>query len=202
MKKFSIQEALSTGWEIYKANWKLILVFLVGVYVVLGIVSGVLNSIAGDNVGLRGIVQLINTALQVVAGVGILKVTLNFIDKKPVHYSQLYAYYRRALPYFITGLLYGLIVIGGLFLLIIPGVVWAVKYHFATYFVVDKETGIIEAFKKSGQITRGHKMDLLLFGLISLGLNFLGLICLGVGILVSGPVTALATAHIYRKLSK
>ncbi|MGE5041390.1 MAG: DUF975 family protein [Candidatus Levyibacteriota bacterium] len=202
MKKLSISASLQNGWEIYKANWKLILILFIGVYVFLGIVSGVLGSIAGENSGLRGLFQLVNLALSVIAGVGLLKVTLNFVDKKAVHYSQLYTYYPRAFRYFIAGLCYGLIVLGGLFLLVIPGIVWAVKYHFATYFIVDKNTGIREAFKKSGEITRGHKLDLLLFGFIVLGLNFVGAILFGVGLLISGPVTALATADIYRKLSK
>lgn len=66
--------------------------------------------------------------------------------------------------------------------------------------VVDKGLDPIEALKRSFQITAGKFWDLLLFVLIMLGINILGILCLGVGLLITLPLTSLALIYIYRKL--
>jgi len=43
-------------------------------------------------------------------------------------------------------------------------------------------------------------MDLFIFFLILVGLNLLGAVCLGVGLLVTVPMSGLAMAHVYRTL--
>ena len=43
-------------------------------------------------------------------------------------------------------------------------------------------------------------MDLLVLFIALLGLNILGLCCLGVGLLVTVPISGLAMAYVYREL--
>ncbi|MEA3324508.1 MAG: hypothetical protein U9Q37_05135 [Euryarchaeota archaeon] len=57
-------------------------------------------------------------------------------------------------------ILYGFIVVGGLILLTIPGIIWAIKFQFFDYLIVDKGLGPIDALEKSSEITRGVKWDL------------------------------------------
>jgi uncharacterized membrane protein len=97
-------------------------------------------------------------------------------------------------------LLTGIIVFIGFLLLVVPGIIAAIGLGFAPYSVIDRGKGPVEALKDSWHITKGHKGQLLLFGVTLLGLNLLGVIALVVGLLVTIPMTWLAVTHAYRAL--
>jgi len=125
----------------------------------------------------------------------------NKLDWKKASFEDLYSHYNLVLNYAVASILYGLIVLAGYILLIVPGIVWTIKYQFYSYFVVDKGMGPLEAIKASGRATQGHKMHLFGFSWVALGVMILGLIAVFVGLLVAVPVVMLATAYIYRRLS-
>lgn len=99
-----------------------------------------------------------------------------------------------------ASVLYGLIVLGGLILLVVPGIVWGVKYQFVPYIVMERDMRIWDAFRESDRITEGYKWKLLGFGIV-LGLLILaGFLFLLVGALVAIPVAMLAYVRAYRVL--
>ena len=104
--------------------------------------------------------------------------------------------------YILGSLLYILIVIGGLILLIVPGIIWAIKYQFYGYAIIDKKMNAFDAINESGRITQGHKWTLLGLFFANLGIVILGFLCLIVGIFAAIPVVELATAFAYRTLSR
>lgn len=61
--------------------------------------------------------------------------------------------------------------------------------------------GPLEAFKKSGQITKGSRLKLFYLGIIFIGITILGMLALGFGLIVAWPIVSLAGAYVYRKLS-
>ena len=85
-------------------------------------------------------------------------------------------------------------------MLIIPGIIWGIKFQFFSYFIVDKGLGPIEALKRSSTITKGAKWDLFLFGLLVWLINLLGALCLLVGLFATIPTTGVAMAFVYHKL--
>jgi uncharacterized membrane protein len=85
-------------------------------------------------------------------------------------------------------------------LLIVPGIIWGIKFCFFDYFVVDKRLGPIEALKRSSAITRGVKWDLFVFFLMLTGINLLGAFCLLIGLFAAIPTTMVAQAFVYRRL--
>ena len=94
----------------------------------------------------------------------------------------------------------GVAIVMGLVLLIVPGIIMMLRLWFVGYVLVDERTGPIDAIQRSWDITRGHTMDLLVFFLVLVGLNLLGAVCLGIGLLVTIPMSGLAMAFIYRDL--
>jgi hypothetical protein len=58
--------------------------------------------------------------------------------------------------YIWTGILYFLIVLGGMFLLIIPGIIWGIRYIFAPYLVIMEGIGGRKALSRSRNITEGR----------------------------------------------
>jgi uncharacterized membrane protein len=99
-----------------------------------------------------------------------------------------------------AGILYGLIVLAGIILLIVPGIVWAVKFSLCFYFVIDKGLGPVQALKASSRTTIGVKWPLFGFGLLCGLINLLGLLCLVVGVFVTYPTVLIAHALVYRQL--
>jgi len=88
----------------------------------------------------------------------------------------------------------------GLCLLVVPGIVMMLRLMFVGFVIVDDRVGPIEAIQRSWDVTRGYTLDLFLFFILLCGLNFLGALCLGVGLLVTAPISGLALAYIYRIL--
>jgi len=68
--------------------------------------------------------------------------------------------------------------------------------------IIDKSMGPIEALKISWHITDGSFWNLIAYWFVVLGINILGVLALGIGLLWSIPTTVLASAHIYRQLSQ
>jgi len=94
------------------------------------------------------------------------------------------------------------IALGVLFLVLLPlTVIWAIKYQFFGYLIVDRGLGPVEAIRKSAGVTDGAKVDLFLFGLLIAGINLLGMLALVVGLFVTLPLSLIAYAHVYRRLS-
>lgn len=89
----------------------------------------------------------------------------------------------------------------GFLLLIVPGIIFALMFLFTTFIVIDRQLGPIEAMKESNRITRGHKWRLLGLLLLLTLINILGLMALGLGLLISIPVSSLAFTYAYRTLS-
>jgi uncharacterized membrane protein len=85
-------------------------------------------------------------------------------------------------------------------LLVIPGIIWSIRFHFFSYLIVDKGVSPIEALKKSSKITKGTKWDLFLFGILLVFINILGALALLVSLFVTMPATMVANAFVYRKL--
>jgi hypothetical protein len=71
-------------------------------------------------------------------------------------------------------LCYVLIVGLGCLLLVIPGIIWGIKYSQAFFALMDRKIGAIEAIKLSGKITTGYKGKLFILGLIFIPLRLLG----------------------------
>lgn len=192
MKRFSIDEAIRFGWNTVRANLGL----MVGLTIVVNALSGaggalhavpVLGSIGG-------------WLLATIMAMGMTRIVLKFVDGGRGDFNDLFSNFDVFLDYLGASVLYGLIVLGGLCLLIVPGIIWAIRFGFFGYFILDRKLGAIDALKASSALTKGAKGDLFIFGLAAIGINILGALCLGIGILVTQPTTSLAAGFIYRRL--
>ena len=202
VKSFSKKEAIKLGWEMTKKN----LLFLIGITFVMGLIQfapDILGQYTKEQDMLSGLIEIASYIVSIGVTLGSIKIYLNLVDGKKVEFADLFSLFKLNLigRYFIASVIYGIAVVLGLFLLILPGIYIAIKYLFFAYFLVDKEMGIVESFSKSGEITRDRIWNLFLFGVLITLVLLLGLIAFGVGIFVAIPVVGLATAYAYRKLS-
>ncbi len=101
----------------------------------------------------------------------------------------------------LASLLVAVIVIIGFILLIVPGIVFACKLAFTPYLVIDRKMGVIEAVKGSWSMTGGHTWKVFLIGLLGFPICIVGLMCFGVGIIVSIMWITMAFASLYHAVS-
>jgi uncharacterized membrane protein len=195
---FSKKEAVSYGFELAKKN----LIFFILLFVIVMLITAVMTGlrIATIKEPLAAfVIWIAQTVLDLIVGMGLIYISLKFLDKKKPTYKDLF-YYKPIVNYFLTSVLTGLIVLVGFILLIVPGIVFAVRLKFAVYLVIDKNLDPVEAIKTSWRMTKGSAWNLFFFGIILGLINLLGFICLIIGLFITVPLTMLATTLVYRKL--
>ncbi len=98
----------------------------------------------------------------------------------------------------LANLLVAVIVVIGFILLIVPGIVFACKLAFVPYLVVDRKMDVISAVKTSWRMTsHGIAWKVFLIGLLAIPVVIAGLICLGVGVIISIMWITTAFASLY-----
>lgn len=191
---FSIGDSLSYGWTVMKKNFVLFLYILL-TYIGLQIIWTFGMETAAD--ALIGIIFML---FVMILKLGFIRITLDLHDGKRVSYKQLISQPNLFPDYLIATILYVLIILGGLILLIVPGIIWAIKFSLYDYYIVDKRMGPIEALKRSAKATYGHKWNLFLFFLAVIGINIVGLLALVVGLFATIPTSEMAMVWMYRNI--
>lgn len=201
MKQFSIEEAVKYGWKTTKENFVFFLKILLAVALVY-ILSGLLQNLTKDMGLLDFLATVAFWVLHIVLDIGLVKIALKFVSNQKPDLEDLYNHYPLFWKYLGGSILAGLIVAGGLILLIVPGIIFAIRLEFVSYLIIDKEMGPMEAIKESWRMTSGNAWRLFLMGLLLGLINILGALALGIGLLWTIPTTGLATAFVYKKLLK
>ena len=201
-RSFSIEHAIGVGWNTFKAHWALLIALAVAVLILGNLPQGLGNAAqrAGEPGGLQLLMGLLSLVLQAVLSLGVTYIALRLVSGQSAEFGDLFARVSLVLNYLIAGFLFGIIVAVGLLLLIVPGLICAAKLSFFPYFVVDDGAGPIDALQRSWSLTNGVTFKVLVFGLVLLLINFVGLLALGLGLLVAYPVSYLAHAYVYRQL--
>lgn len=194
-QSFSIGEAIGFGWKRFQANIGPLISAALAIVVINLVFSLLQRSFLG------WLFSLIGWFVSILISMGLIRIALKIVDGRPVEVADLFQRADLALPYFIASVLVGIAVAIGFALLIIPGIYLAITFGFFGYNIVDKEHGIVQSIEQSAAITRGRKGELFAYGVGLIFFNLLGLLALGVGVLVTIPVSLLATAYVYRKLN-
>jgi Protein of unknown function (DUF975) len=203
-KTFSIGDAVSFGWQTLKENLGFLVLVTLIMLLAAAIFQGPQSAFSfyhsyGAYVAMM-ILTLLGIAVSMFITIATVKIGLRYCDSQKADYPDLVEGYSKFWDILLGSILYGLLVFAGFILLIIPGIYWAVRYHFFPYLIVDRDMGPVEAIKKSGQMTRGVWWNLFLFWLAVFGINLVGAILCGVGLLFTVPWTFVAIAYVYRTL--
>lgn len=198
MNTFTIADAFAHGWQKTKKQFWLTAGVLV-TYLLISIAIGRVGEIAREDVILNIVAFLISLALGVVIRIGITRYFLN-ADEDGGSFNDLFTLGGVFFTYFVAYIVLSVLTILGLVLLIVPGIIIAVMYFFVPTLIVDRHLDVMEAFKESAAITKGHRLHLLGFIGVSAVLNFVGLLAIVVGLLVTIPMTFFAALYIYKRL--
>ncbi|MCB1443925.1 MAG: DUF975 family protein [Methyloceanibacter sp.] len=203
--QFSPGNAIRFGWEAFKRRpWFFVgaMLILVAANIAASIVSGAVDTVTGGSMDEPTLVgNLVSYLLGILISMGMTAFFLVAHDNPDgVEYAALW-HPKPFWNFFAASVLASLAVGIGLVLLIVPGLIAMVLFMFATLLVIDRGLGPVEAMQESMRLTKGYRWPL--FGLILLLalVIFVGVLALGVGVLVAGPVAGLAYVHAYRMLS-
>jgi uncharacterized membrane protein len=200
-QNFFIGEAVRFGWSTMKSNLGFFIgLLIVWLFFLIVPYSFIVLPAFAVSIPLGIILFIADIVLTMVISMGLVKIALRFCDKEKGRFSDLFSQYRLFFKYLFAWILYVLIVFAGTLLLIVPGIIWGIKFWFFDYFVVDKGLGPIGALKRSSAITRGVKWDLFGFFFVLGAINLLGALFLLIGLFATIPATLVAAAFVYRKL--
>lgn len=210
IKTFSISEALAFGWENFKKRpffWIVMSIFAglsdFGSSYNSDEDASVLNNI--DPMLLFFVIGFVILLwiLFIILEMGANKAAIEAVNGIKSKWSVLTSEtsFMRVLMYMVISLGYGLLVLFGLLLLILPGIYFAIKYQYATYFYLEKNTSFSDSFRLSAEATKNVKWKLFGFGLFSFVLVIAGFLLFFIGAFVTVPVVFLADFYIYKKLA-
>jgi uncharacterized membrane protein len=189
-KTFSVKEAIKFGYVKTKEN----ILFLISLNLFAFIIYYLISEFNNFFLNIIGI--LITIAISIV----FVRVYLNLHDDKEIKVEELFLQYPLFLKYLLARILYQLFILLGLILFIVPGIIWGIEYSFFGHLIIDKKLNTLDALKKSSEITKGIKLELLLFFFILGAINLVGFVLFGVGLFVTIPTTSIATVFVYRKI--
>ncbi len=196
--RIEIGEAFAYGWRKLMANagpWMLLT--LAGL--VAGSLLGWLSELA-RNTPLALLFGLANFVVVNVIAFALITMAVDAVHGRAVRVPDVRDRVDAVVAYLVATFLYGVAIAFGLVLLIVPGIIFLVAFYFYGYAIVDEGADPVTALRRSRELTRGRRGRLFLAGLVAVGVNILGGMAFGIGIVLSYPITVLAAAHVYRQL--
>lgn len=203
-KRFCIIDLLKRAWKITSDNLgKIILfeLFLLLLFIVLFIPIFLIypdNPEAEPEKSL--IANALSILLQLAFGLGVSNIALRFSNHETVNLSHFFSKLGRYWTYLLAALLFWLAFSVGLVLFIIPGIILAIRFSLYNYVILDQNLGAIGSLEKSWEIVKGVTWKVFRFTLALILINLLGALMLGIGLLITFPVTLIAQALLYRTL--
>lgn len=186
---FSITDIFVSAWESTKKNaWFLFIVTIA----------------AGAIMGATSRIPVISQFVSFIISISVMTVSLVIVHGKTPNYDDLLKSFKNhkiMWHYFLASILCALIVLVGFIALILPGIYLAVRLQFYKLLIIENEDlSPVDALKKSMEMTDGHFWNLLGFTFAVIILNILGALFFMVGLLITIPVSMIASAYLYKKL--
>ena len=187
--KVNASDYVQKGWEMFREHIGEFIGFTLIIFAA---------SIVSSKMSLFGSLLFSSLAAPLYAGYCI--AAFRILTGKPFQFSDFFGGFNYFLPLFLAGLASGIIVSVGTVLLILPGIYLTVGYMLTVFLVIDYRMEFWQAMETSRKIVTKNWFAFFVFALLLFLINLLGIIALGVGLLVSAPVTACAAAIAYKEI--
>lgn len=224
--EFVIGESIGFGWNTVKQSMGFFILLTLASFVIEMIPSALRSMIGGDSMLVGLIFWIIGMVVQALITMGYVSICLTYADGGKAGFEKLFSCGNLILNYVLASILVtvgvlvasilsivvyfvvgsylgsGLLFFVVFFVFMIPGIVLLIRLMFFMYAIVDRGMGPVKSLTASWEMTQGVTMDLVLLFLLCFVINIVGLIPLGLGLLITVPLTSLAYAYVYRKLEQ
>lgn len=221
--KFSIAEALKYGWTAFRAKIGFFIALTIITTMATALPDYLVNRIFGERSTTGLVLSMVIRLVGVFISMVTTMISLDIYDEGDANLSKTGTMLSKYFRYLFGKLLYGILVslallpeliviiimrdfsnwviVPAALLLAVPAIFLSFRLLYVGYLVVDRGLGPIAALKESWAITDGQAIWLFLFSMAIVALNLLGLVAILIGLLVTIPMTLMASAYVYRQLS-
>lgn len=133
--------------------------------------------------------------------VGFIRMCLSIHNNEQVAYADIFQALHLGVKYLFVQLVYFGTILIGLVLLIVPGLYYGTRYSLYGQVFAEGNASLKQAFRHSAGISQGAMRVIFWLGVTTILLNIAGASFLGVGLIVTVPISALMKAYIYRHLT-
>ncbi len=133
---------------------------------------------------------------------GAWNIALRFASGEHAGLADFFVSFRVVASYVIAAFVTSFAVVIGLVLLVVPGILLLVRLQMIPFLILDGRANALGAITGSWQLTRGHTVELLVFDIVLVALNFAGAMLFGIGLLLTMPIAVVALAHVYLQLQE
>jgi len=199
LPKFTVADAVSYSWN---ACWRnFVPVCLVSLVVFVGNVLVFFIGAVNSSSALSYAFSLLAVLVDVLLVFGLIRASLDLVEGRTPSVGEAFRPDGYG-PYLVASVLYLVGTYLGLFLLLVPGIIFAVVFQFYGYVVAEHpQVPATLALRRSAQITKGARWRLFGLAVVLLFLNLAGVFLCFVGLVVTYAVTATALAYVYRLLT-
>ena len=201
-EKLVYSEILKAAWKGLKSQFWLLVGLVIGFTIIYSLlmIFTIPDKVESFEIS-RIIVSILSAFIFGLFVMGYLKNCLQTLDGEEPQFSAYGQVSRKLLTFLVAYIIYYIIVIIGLVLLIVPGIYLSLRLQFFFASMVEENTGIMDSFKRSWNITKGRSLSLFVLSLIMLLIYFIGCIALFVGVFIAVPLMVLMYGVIFRKLT-
>jgi serine/threonine protein kinase len=200
--QLNILHCVRRGWNLVKSNFWLLVGSTALVLILLSAVSSsdkAASAVTGSKVVLNlGVVGVLLTGPFMG---GLFSLFLKRIRNQPANVESAFGGFKKPfLQLLLAGLVTSVLTGLGFVCLVLPGIYLLVAWSLTHPLVIDKALDFWPAMELSRKIITQHWWKFLLFLLTMIPVNLAGLLCCGVGIFVSIPVSVAALMYVYEDI--
>ncbi len=177
---------LQTGWELFKQY--------PGGFIGFALLFFIIQAILARFPRLGGLISL---AVSGPLGAGFYVVSAKLLQRRTPVFQDFFTGFQFFLPLLLLTIVSALLVGVGLVFLILPGIFLMVCYLFPSMLVIDRRLDFWPAMELSRRTVQTQWFGFFIFFLLIILINLGGALLLGLGLLVSLPVSACAVAAAY-----
>ena len=209
---WEIGEVFAQAWNILKVHWVVLAFapFLAGIVVAAPSAGAFVLELGADMKGPPSLANgiganvasfVVQVILQAFFDVGLTRIQLTAARGSVPTFNDLFAGGPLFFPMLGLTVLHGLAVTLGCLCLIVPGLIIHYGLWLASYFLVDTNAGVVDSMRASWKATEGQRLQLFVLSMVAATLNLAGTMMCCVGALVTAPLTAVAAAIVYLRIT-
>jgi len=194
-------ELLKESWQDLRGRWKpfYTVASIYGITVIaVQILAEILYAV---HLGLIG--WTISTIFTILLGGGFTYAVLKFVRGEKPEIIDVFALFEDmglGANYVLMSVLKNIITAIGFFLLLVPGIYLSVGYMFSSFLMLDKGLSPWEALETSRKTVHKNWFQYFLFVLVLIIVNIIGAIPLGLGLIVTLPISYIALTKLYYRV--
>lgn len=201
--QLSVGAAITYGWNKFKDNALVWIGISIIAFLIAGLIQGAFNGFDYTNTefsALSIVGGLVTAIVGYIIQAAFLRGALSELDGIKPAFGTFFQFTNIG-AVVLGGFLVAVATYVGLALCIIPGIIAAFLLYYTLTFIVDKNQDAISGIKSSYALTSSNVGTLVLLALALIGINIVGALLCGIGLLVTAPVALIASTYAYRVLT-